>query len=111
MKDSDWLKEKAIKIFNESKEDLYISPFTIVELMIICKRENINIKETLFHISRISRLEQMDWGIFFRACNLIEKGATIFDSLLMALCNEEDKIISSDNVYQKFGFNIIDLKK
>jgi len=111
MKDSDWLKEKAIKIYNESKDEIYISPFTVVELMIVLKRENIEIKETLFHISRIAKLEDMNWELFFKTCNFIEKGATIFDSLLMALCNEEDKIISSDNVYQKFGYNVIDLKK
>ena len=111
MKDSDWLKEKAIKIFNDSIDEIYITPFTIAEMMIICKRENINIKETLFHISRIAKLENMEWEIFFKACNFIEKGATIFDSLLMASCNEKDEIISSDNIYQKFRFKVIDLKK
>ena|SRR3989338_2152490 len=110
MKDSDWLKEKARAIYLSHKE-IFVSPFTIVEIMIICKREGISLKETLLQISRISKLESFSWDIFFRSCNLVEKGATIFDSLLMAFCLTEDQIISSDNIYQKFGFNVIDLKK
>ena len=41
----------------------------------------------------------------------MEKGASVFDSLLMALCSENDQIISSDSIYEKFGFKIIGLRK
>ena len=79
--------------------------------MIICKRENIPIKETIIQISRIAKLENFSWDTFFRSCDFVEKGASVFDSLLMALCYENDQIISSDSIYEKFGFKIIDLKK
>lgn len=92
-------------------EQSFISPFTIAEIMIICKRENIPTKETLMQISRITKLENLSWDIFLKSCDFIEKGATIFDSLLMAICSENDQIISSDNIYEKFGFDVIDLKK
>lgn len=111
MKDSDWLKEKARKIYEKNKGNFFVSPFTIAEIMIICKREEIPIKETLAQISRIAKLENFSWDSFFKACDFMEKGATIFDSLLMALCSENDRIISSDNVYEKFGFKIIELGK
>ena len=111
MKESDWLKKKAKQVYLQNKENIWISPFTIVEIMIICKRESISIKETLIQISRIAQLEILSWEIFVKACNYMEKEATIFDSLLMALCSEDDKIISSDNIYEKFGFSVIDLKK
>src|SRR3989344_2603796 len=108
IKDSDWLKEKAKQVYEKNKENLYVSPFTIAEIMIICKRENIQVKETLIQISRIAQLENFSWNTFFKSCDFIEKGATIFDSLLMAVCSENDQIISSDNVYEKFGFDVID---
>jgi predicted nucleic acid-binding protein len=111
MKSSDWLKEKAKKIYEKNKENIFISPFTIAEIMMVCKRENIPIKETLLQISRIAKIENFSWDTFFKSCDFIEKGATIFDSLLMAICSENDQIISSDNIYQKFGFDVIDLKK
>ncbi|MBI2043018.1 PIN domain-containing protein [Candidatus Pacearchaeota archaeon] len=111
MKDSDWLKEKAKRIYEKNKENLFVSPFTITEIMMICKREEIPVKETLAQISRIAKLENFSWGIFFRACNFMEKGATIFDSLLMSFCSENDQIISSDSIYEKFGFSVIELKK
>lgn len=113
MKDSDWLKDKAKKVYEKHKENIWVTPFTVSEIMIICKREGIPISETLYQISRISNLEFMSWEIFFRASKFIEQGSTIFDSLLMAFCGEEEnnKIISSDNIYEKFGFKVIDLKK
>ena len=111
MKDSDWLKEKAKQVYEKNKENLFVSPFTVAEIMIISKRENISLRETIIQISRIARLEGFPWEIFFKSCEFVEKGATIFDSLLMAMCSENDQIISSDNIYEKFSFKVIDLKK
>ena len=111
MKNTDWLKEKARQVYEKNKGMIFVSPFTIAEIMIVCKRENIQIKETIVQISRIAKLDNFEWEAFFRACDFLEKGASIFDSLLMAVCSEEDLIISSDRVYEKFGFNVIDLKR
>jgi predicted nucleic acid-binding protein len=111
MKNSDWLKEKAKEIYYKNKGNIWVTPFTIAEIMIVCKRENIPIKKTLIQISRIAKLESIPWEIFLRACNYIEKGATIFDSLLMSFSVDKCKIISSDNIYKKFGFNTISLQE
>ncbi len=111
MKDSDWLKNNARKVYEKHKGDIVVTPFTIAEIMIVCQRENIPLKKTLFQISRISKLDLVSWDIFFRACDYVENGATIFDSLLMAFCGEDNTIISSDKIYKKFGFDVIDLKK
>ena len=111
MKDSDWLKEKAKKIYEKNKENIWITPFTAAEIMIVCKREGIPIRETIYQVSRIANIEYMPWEIFFKASKFIEEGSTIFDSLLMAFCGENNKIISFDNIYEKFGFEVIDLKK
>lgn len=108
MKDSDWLKEKAKKIYYENKDDIYVIPFTIVEIMIVCKREKIPIKDTLLQISRIAKLEDCSWDLFFTATIFLDRGASIFDSLLMAHC-KNNEIISSDKIYEKFGFRLIKL--
>jgi len=118
LKDSDWLKEKAKKVYENNKDSIYVSPFTIVELMVVCFRENIPLKETLFQISRIAELTFVEWDLFFKATEYIEQGVSIFDALLMAFAykselvfSEKSEIISSDKVYEKFGFEVIDLKK
>ncbi|MFW6233697.1 MAG: PIN domain-containing protein [Nanoarchaeota archaeon] len=111
MKDSDWLKQKARNLYKKHKQSLYITPFTIAEIMIVCIREDIPLRETLSQISRIAKLDSFSWNVFFDSCDYIEQGATLFDSLLMSFCGKENSIISSDKVYKKFGFNIIDLKK
>ena len=110
MKESDWLKEKAKKIYEKNIGNIWVTPFTIVEVMIICKRENIPIKETLVQISRIAKLDGIAWEVFFNVCDYVEEGATIFDSLLMSFCGE-NIIISSDRIYEKFGFKVINLRK
>lgn len=110
MKESDWLKEKAKKIYQGNIGNIWVTPFTIVEMMVICKREGISIKETLVQISRIAKLDTIAWDVFFNACDHINKGATIFDSLLMSFCGE-NIIISSDKIYKKFGCKIINLNK
>jgi predicted nucleic acid-binding protein len=110
LKDSDWLKEKAKRIYEEHKDEIYVSPFTVAELMIVCVREKIPLRKTLFHISRIATIAFIKWELFFKASEYVEEGATVFDALLMAFA-KENEIISSDKVYEKFGFKIIDLKK
>lgn len=111
MKDSDWLKKRAKEVYLKNKGDIYVTPFTIAEVMIVCKREGILLRETLYQISRIVKMEGQSWEVFFRACDYIEKGGTIFDSLLMSSCGEDNLIISSDKVYRKFGFDVIDLRE
>ncbi len=118
LKDTDWLKEKAKRIYEENKKSIYVSPFTVVELMVVCIRENIPLKETLLQISRIAGLNFIKWDLFFKAADYTERGATIFDSLLMAFAkesevafSEESEIISADRIYEKFGFKVIDLRK
>lgn len=113
IKNSDWLKEKVEKVYEKNKGEIWVTPFTVAEIMIVCKREEIPMSEVLIQISRIAKLDCVSWDVFFRACDYIEKGATIFDSLIMGFCiqNKDNKIISSDKVYKKFGFDIINLNE
>jgi predicted nucleic acid-binding protein len=118
LKDSDWLKEKAKKIYEENKDSIYVSPFTVAELMVVCIREDVPLRETIFQISRIAGFTYIRWEVFFNAVEYIEEGASIFNSLLMALVKRseinflgENKIISSDKIYKKFDFNVTDLRK
>lgn len=117
LKDSDWLKEGARKIYEKHRSELWVSPFTLVELMIVCTREGIPLRPTLLQISRIAGLTFIKWSLFFRAAEYIEQGANIFDALMMAFAREseaafaeESEIISSDKIYERFGFKIINLR-
>ena len=118
LKDSGSLKEKAKKVYEKNKDSICVSPFTIAELMIVCVREDIPLKETLFQMSRIVGTTFIRWNVYFEAAEYVEQKVTVFDALLMAFSKESERafddkseIISSDKVYQKFGFSVIDLKK
>ncbi|GAJ00212.1 unnamed protein product [marine sediment metagenome] len=84
IKESDWLKDNVKKIYEKNKGLIWITPFTVAEMMIVCKREGIPIREVLIQMSRIAKLDGISWEVFFKACDYIEKGTTIFDSLLMS---------------------------
>ena len=111
LKDSDWLQQRAREVYLEYRGSIKVTPFTVVEVLIVCQREGISLHETLLAMSRMVELEGSSWDVFFRASSFVEQGATIFDSLLMASCGDEGKIISSDRVYKKFGFGVIGLRE
>jgi len=110
MKDSDWLKKRALEIYGGNGGNIYVTALTVAELMIVCKREGIDLRQVCIQVSRIAKLDGLCWEDVFRACDFVEKGATIFDSFVMASCRDGDSIISSDKVYGKFGFDVIDLR-
>lgn len=109
IKDDDWLAPQVKKLYRTLHENITISPFTVAELMLVLYREKIPVKPALMHMSRIATLDTMEWDMFFEAGDLIARGTTPFDALMMVWAGS-DTIISSDNVYKKFGHSVIDLK-
>ena len=67
IKDSDWLNEKARVFYEKNKDNIWVTPFTVAELMIIFNREGIPIKDALYQMSRISKLEFLSWETFFES--------------------------------------------
>ena len=102
IKDDDWLAPQAKKLYHKLSGTIFVTPFTVVELIIVCYRERLPVQSVLVQVSRIALLDDMQWDIFFDAAKRIEQGATPFDALLMAWVGTQS-IISSDAVHKKFS--------
>ncbi len=104
IKDSDWLKQNAMKIFKEHKGKIRTSIAVMIELALICKRLKMHVLETFTNI------DESSYAVCLRAALYIEKyGLNVFDSFHAAFCFG-DKIISSDSAYDKIGIDRIKLE-
>ena len=111
IKDSDLLKKKAIKILKENKGKIFTSISVIIEITLVCKRFNINTLNAFADISEIINLDKETYTICMRATLYIEKyDLNVFDAFHAAFCSD-DKIISSDSVYDTIGIERIKLEK
>jgi len=111
IKESDWLKENAIKLLKQHKGKIKTSVSVMIELALICKRLNIGLLEIFSNTLEIIELNEESYSICMKAAFYMEKhGLNVFDSFHAASCGE-DQIISSDVAYDKIGIKRISLKK
>ncbi|MBI2653607.1 PIN domain-containing protein [Candidatus Woesearchaeota archaeon] len=111
IKDRDWLKDKAEKIFKEHEGEIRTSISVIMELGHLCKRFNMNVMEVFAHVFELIEVTEETYSICTQAAVYIEKyNLTVFDAFNAAYCGH-DKIISSDSVYDTIGLERIRLEK
>ncbi|HMF32928.1 MAG TPA: PIN domain-containing protein [Candidatus Lokiarchaeia archaeon] len=106
LKPSDWLKERAKEIREQFADQITTSEVTFIELMLLCKRFNL---EPVKITSAAMKIGHLDDPVLLKAALNIEKGGNVFDSFHAAHC--EESIISSDDVFDKlFGLTRINLE-
>ena len=111
IKETDWLKENALKILQENKGKINTSVSVMFELALICKRLRINAMNTFAHVFEIIEVNEEIYSVCMRAALYIEKyNLTVFDAFHAAFCKDE-KIISSDSVYETVGIERVRLEK
>ena len=110
IKDSDWLKEKALKILKEHKAKINTSVSVMIELALICKRFKIDVLEAFANIFEIVNVDEEAYTVCMRAALYMKKhGLNVFDSFHASFCGS-DQIISSDSVYDKIGIRRVSLE-
>lgn len=111
IKDTDWLKENALNILNMHKDKIKTSITVMIEVALICKRLKMDTLKVFTNIFELIKVNEETYTICLRASLYIEKyGMNVFDSFHAAFC-DDDKIISSDSVYEKLGIERIKLEK
>ena len=111
VKDKDWLKDNAVKILKENKGKITTSVSVIIELALICKRFEINTMNAFAHIFEIINVDEETYSVCMKASLYIEKyNLNVFDAFHAAFCGD-DKIISSDDVYESVGIERVKLEK
>jgi len=102
IKDDDWLSEKAEKIYRENREDLWTSEYTLLELMLVAYREDMNVLRVVSETMDLLEIKGGSSRIESAAVYVEEERLTPFDAVHLASSNGE-KIVSSDKSYDKFA--------
>ena len=111
VKDSDWLKDKAVKLLKDYNGKINTSVSVMIEVALICRRLKINAIEVFSNVFEPVNVNEETYAICMRAALYIEKyGLNVFDAFHAAYCSN-DKIISSDSAYEKVGIERIKLIK
>ena len=111
IKDSDWLKENALRLLNLHKGKIKTSISVMFEIALICKRLKISVLEVFANIFELVGVNEETYTACMRAASYMEKyKLNVFDAFHAAYCND-DKIISSDSAYDRVGIERIKLEK
>lgn len=111
LKSEDWLKDKAVQIYKNYKGQLWTSGWTVVELLLIIERFEIDPERLIADIFSLVSIKDADKEKLSYAAHLMKKyNMSTFDALHAASCGS-DKIISSDSIFDKIGLERINLEK
>ena len=110
-KKEDWLKSGAEKLYNENKGKINTSIVTVLEMLLLAERKNMDpeaIVGSIFKIASVDRLSITE--AMQIAHNMKHENTNVFDSFHSVLSGSRE-IISSDDIYDKLGHNRIKLKR
>ncbi|MBB5254196.1 pilus assembly protein [Sulfurisphaera ohwakuensis] len=105
LKNKDWLKEKALAVLREYKDNITTSLTTYLELMLLSRKFGLDPVMITASVMEITR--SFDERIL-RASILISQGMEVFDAFHTAF--SETEIVSFDHVYEEFGYRRIKLE-
>jgi len=101
IKEEDWLKSSAKKVLDDYEGEIWTSIVTVIEIALLCKRENIDIERAIVDLVQIAELEAVEIDQVFQAIEYMERdGLDVFDAFHASFCGEE-KMISSDKVFDE----------
>ncbi|MBI2578107.1 MAG: pilus assembly protein [Candidatus Aenigmarchaeota archaeon] len=110
IKKEDWLKTGAKKIYEEYKGSIETSVLTLAGLLLVAKRENLDMENIVASIFQIADIKGMTIKQGMEIVNHIKNNNLgVFDAFNAVLA-EGQPIISSDRKYGKLGIPVIPLK-
>lgn len=102
VKDEDWLGEAAETVYREHGDDLWTSEFTIVEMLLVAYRENLDAERVVTNAANLVEVRGDDLSIIAAASYVEDHGFTPFDAIHLVK-SDGDTIVSSDNTYESFA--------
>lgn len=109
IKDDDWLGDTAADVFQQHRQDLWTSRFTLVELMLVAYREDRNVKRVVGNAAELVTVRGDVETVLAAATYVEDHGLTPFDALHLVE-SDGDRIVSSDQSYESFAPQL-DLKE
>ncbi|MEF8831813.1 MAG: PIN domain-containing protein [Halobacteriales archaeon] len=102
VKDDDWLGERAETLYEEHEDDLWTSPHTLVELLLVAYREGLNAERVVANAKALIEVDGDAEPILAAASHVEDNGLTPFDALHLVHAGD-DAILSSDESYDEFA--------
>jgi len=110
-KESDWLKKNALRILKEHKGEIRTSVSVMIEIALLCKKFKINTIKVFTNLFELIEVNEETYSTCMQASVYIEKyNLNVFDAFHAAFCSN-DKIISSDSVFDSIGLKRLKLNK
>ena len=111
-KESDWLKDPAEALLAKYRGEIWISPATLIELMLLSVRMNLDPVQAVRDALQVGKLLEGNPDTFVLAATHVKaKRAGVFDALHAAYCGPEHSILSSDRVFDRLGLKRIPLER
>ncbi|MBI4176195.1 MAG: PIN domain-containing protein [Candidatus Aenigmarchaeota archaeon] len=103
LKKQDWLKGKAEIVYKRYKRNIWTSPVTLIELLLLAERHSLDPEELLVDVLHMVAVKDCDTNAFLVAAHYIkEYNLRVFDALHASFCGK-DRIISSGRIYDRVG--------
>ncbi len=101
IKNDDWLREKALKVYEQHKGKIWTSSFVVLETMLISKKFNMECEQIVSDIYQLFEVRGLEKEIAYLAASYIDDNKIgVFDAF-HAACSQPYVIISSDHVYDE----------
>ena len=113
LKEGDWLKRNAERIYEKHKDEIWTSTHTLMELILLAYRDGKDPLEMVEGASNLVEVREPKIGVngYLSACYVMKKyGVTPFDALHAIYC-DGDEIISSDKKYDEIGLKRVKLEE
>ncbi len=111
LKESDWLRDRALHLERKYHGRIRTSVATLIELLLLAKRFSIDPERLVAGAFAIALPVGISHETALLAAHYIkDKGFHVFDALHAAYC-DGDEIISSDHVFDSIGIKRIALEK
>ncbi len=113
VKERDWLKKNALRIYAKHEKEIWTSTLTLIELLLYSYREKLKAEELLKATHFLIKIKDtaLTEADLITAADVMNKfKAGPFDAL-HAIVSNGDEIISSDTIYDKMGLQRIKLEE
>lgn len=98
VKDDDWLGEAAETVYDDHRDRLWTSQFTLVELLLVGYREGLDTERIVANAASLVEVRGDVEPVVAAASHVEDRGFTPFDALHLVL-SDGDTIVSSDDIY------------
>mgnify|MGYP006311993741 CR=1 FL=1 len=102
IKDEDWLGTAAETVYQEHRADLWTSQFTLVELLMVAYREDLDTELVVTNAAALMDVRGDVDTVVAAASYVEDHGFTPFDALHLVE-SDGDTIVSSDETYESFA--------